>query len=141
MSKGAVPTAETLITSAALPDFFPYLGMSVLEASSTQAVVRMDAPKGLLSPFGPVHGGAIAALIDTSIGVAVAAHIAAHDRTATHALNINYIAFARQPVVIATARVLRLGQTVAHTEAEVRSEDGTLIAKSLGTFGILRRQA
>jgi uncharacterized protein (TIGR00369 family) len=125
------PTAE-------LPQFFEYLGMSIERATPEEAVVRMQVPKQLLSPHGPVHGGAISALIDTTIGIAVACRLPRGDRTATHELNINYISFADKPVVIATARVLRLGRTVAHTEAEARAEDGTLIAKALGTFGVFR---
>jgi len=123
-----------------LPEFFEYLGMSIERAGPEDAVVRMHVPKQLLSPHGPVHGGAISALIDTTIGIAVACRLAPGDRTATHELNINYISFANNPVVIATARVLRLSRTVAHTEAEARSEDGTLIAKALGTFGVFPRK-
>jgi uncharacterized protein (TIGR00369 family) len=138
MSK-SVPPGDQGAAGAALPDFFHYLGLSVERATPEKAVVRMQVPKGLLSPYGPVHGGAIAALIDTAIGVAVACRLTGGARTATHQLNINYISFAEKPVVIATARVLRLGRTVAHAEAEARSEDGALIAKALATFGVFRR--
>jgi uncharacterized protein (TIGR00369 family) len=127
-------------TAAGLPAFFEYLGMTIACASPEEAVVRMQVPKQLLSPHGPVHGGAISFLIDTAIGIAVACRLAPGDRTATHELNVNYISFAARPVVIATARVLRLSRTVAHTEAEVRAEDGTLIAKALGTFGVFPRK-
>ncbi len=123
-----------------LPEFFEYLGMSIERATPEEAVVRMHVPRQLLSPHGLVHGGAISALIDTAIGIAVACRLAPGDRTATHELNINYISFAAKPTVIATARVLRVSRTVAHTEAEVRGEDGTLIAKALGTFGVFPRK-
>jgi len=140
MTTRNAPTVDQLAAGAGLPDFFHYLGMSVERATPEEAVVRMQVPKGLLSPYGPVHGGAIAALIDTAIGVAVACRLTHGERTATHELNINYISFAAKPVVIATARVLRLGRTVAHTEAEARAEDGTLIAKALATFGVFPRR-
>lgn len=123
-----------------LPAFFEYLGMTIERASAEDAVVRMHAPKQLLSPHGPVHGGVISALIDTAIGIAVVCRLAPGDRTATHELNINYISFAASPVVVATARVLRLSRTIAHAEADVRSEDGTLIAKALATFGVFPRK-
>lgn len=132
---------EALAAGAELPEFFHYLGMSIVRASAEEAVVRMQVPKGLLSPFGPVHGGAIAALIDTAIGAAVACRIPPGSRTATHQLNINYISFAREPVVIATARVIRLGRSVAHTAAEARAEDGSLIATALATFGVMHRKS
>ena len=96
---------DQLAAGVELPEFFHYLGMSVVKAAADEAVVRMQVPKGLLSPYGPVHGGAIAALIDTTIGVAVACRMPHGARTATHELNINYISFSKEPVVIATARV------------------------------------
>jgi uncharacterized protein (TIGR00369 family) len=138
MTRRRVPTVEQIAAGVTLPPFFGYLGMSVVRATREEAVVRMEVPAALLSPFGPAHGGAIAALIDTAIGVAVACHLSYEDRTATHELNINYISFAKEPVVLATARVLRLGRTVAHAEADARCEDGTLIAKALATFGVFR---
>jgi uncharacterized protein (TIGR00369 family) len=139
MGKRDTPIIEQLADSPELPEFFHYLGMSLERATAEEAVLRMVVPKGLLSPFGAAHGGAIAALIDTAIGVAVACRLSLTDRTATHELNINYISFSTEPVVIATARVLRLGRTVAHCEAEARSESGALIAKALATFGIFRK--
>ena len=80
-----------------------------------------------------------AALLDAAIGAAVACRISGRDRTATHQLNINCVSFAREPAVIVTARVIRLDRTIAHTQAEGRAEDGTLIASALGTFGVIRR--
>ena len=139
MSAHEVPAVDPLAAGVELPDFFRYLGMSLVRATAEEAVVRMQAPKELLSPYGPVHGGVIAALIDTAIGVAVACRMAHGDRNATHELNINYIAFSKEPVVIATARVIRLGRSVAHCEAEARSEGGELIAKALATFGVFRK--
>jgi uncharacterized protein (TIGR00369 family) len=138
MSARDVDAVDRLAANPELPAFFPYLGMSVLRATSEEGVVRMQVPDVLRGPFGPAHGGAIAALIDTALGVAVACRMSPRDRTATHELNINYISFATEAVVIATARVIRMGQSVAHAEAEARTESGTLIAKALATFGVFR---
>ncbi len=121
-----------------LPAFFGYLGMSVVSISPEEVVMRMDVPPALFSPFGMVHGGAIAVLIDTALGAVVATNISAYDRTATHELNINYVTFTRGSVVFAKARILRLGRAVATVECEAVSESGELIAKALGTFGVFR---
>ena len=110
MSKPTLPI-EQPAADIELPQFFEYLGMSIERATAEEAVVRMQAPTQLLSPHGPVHGGAISALIDTAFGIAVVCRLQPGDRTATHQLNINYVSFSHIPVVIATARVLRLGRT------------------------------
>jgi acyl-coenzyme A thioesterase PaaI-like protein len=71
MSRQGTPSVDELAAGAEPPAFFPYLGMTVERVDDEEAVVRMDTPPALMSPYGPVHGGAIAALIDTAIGVAV----------------------------------------------------------------------
>ena len=63
------------------------------------AVLRMDVPEALLSPFGTVHGGVIATLFDTGLAVAVARRLDPEDRIATHNLNVTYVAFTRERVL------------------------------------------
>jgi uncharacterized protein (TIGR00369 family) len=122
-----------------MPAFFGYLGLTVLSAAPDDVAVRMTIPAGLYSPYGMVHGGAVAALIDTAFGIVVASQLPAGSRTATHELNINYISFSRGPTLLCRARVLRLGRAVASVEGEVISEaGGALVAKALATFGIFR---
>ena len=125
---------------AALPEFFHVLGMSVVETSPERAVLRMDVPTWFRSPFDQVHGGAIAAFMDTTFGAALAAKLSPQDRMATHELNVNYLSFAREHTLLCTARVLAMGQAVATVEGEVETEAGRLIAKALGTFGVFLRR-
>jgi uncharacterized protein (TIGR00369 family) len=133
------PTDLAKATQSELPEFFGYLGLTVLPTAADDVAVRMTIPAGLYSPYGMVHGGAVAALIDTTFGIAVARQLPAGSRTATHELNINYISFSRGPTLRCTARVLRLGQAVASLEGEVISEaGGALVAKALATFGVFR---
>lgn len=123
-----------------LPEFFHFLGMSPVELSQEQCTIRMDVPKAFRSPFDRVHGGAIAALIDTALGVAVAVQLGLNARTATHELSVSYISFAPEHTLLCTSRVLGMGRTVATVEGEVRTEDGRLVAKALGTFGVFRKK-
>ncbi len=133
------PTELAKAKAAELPAFFGYLGLTIVSATPEDVAVRMTIPEGLYSPYGMVHGGAVAALIDTAFGIVVACHLPAGSRTATHELNINYISFSRGPTLLCRARVLRLGQAVASVEGEVISEGGgALVAKALATFGVFR---
>jgi uncharacterized protein (TIGR00369 family) len=121
-----------------LPRFMQLLGLTIERADEHEAVVRMDVPDALMSPFGAVHGGFIAALFDTGLAIAVARRLEATDRLATHNLNVTYVAFSREQLVFCRARVVSLGKSVAVAEGEVVSDAGTLIAKALGTFGVRR---
>jgi acyl-coenzyme A thioesterase PaaI-like protein len=60
------------------------------------------------------------------------------DRIATHNLNVTYVAFAREQVLLCRARVVSLRRAVAVAEGEVATEAGHLVAKALGTFGVRR---
>jgi len=122
-----------------MPDFWPLFGFTIEHADERDAVLRMDVPPALLSPFGTVHGGVIAVLFDTGLALAVVRRLAPEDRVATHALNVTYVSFARAAVLRCRARVLRLGRAIAVAEGDVTTDAGDLVAKATGTFGVHRR--
>ena len=121
-----------------LPGFWQVLGISIEHADERAAVLRMDVPETLLSPFGTVHGGVIATLFDTGLAVAIARRLEPADRIATHNLNVTYVAFTRDRVLRCRSSVVSMRRTVAVAEGEVTAADGTLVAKALGTFGLRR---
>ncbi len=120
------------------PGFWQLLGFSIDRADEHEAVLRMDVPDALLSPFGAVHGGVLATLFDTALAVAIARRLEPADRIATHNLSVSYVAFTRERVLWCRGRVVSVRRTVAVAEGEVTSGDGTLVAKALGTFGLRR---
>jgi uncharacterized protein (TIGR00369 family) len=122
-----------------LPGFWELLGFTIEGADESGAVLRMDVPETLLSPFGTVHGGIIATLFDTGLAVAIARRLDPDDRIATHNLNVTYVAFTRARVLRCRARVVSLRRTVAVAEGEVIAAEDALVAKALGTFGVRRR--
>jgi acyl-CoA thioesterase len=124
-----------------LPGFWQLLGFAIEHADETAAVLRMDVPEALLSPFGTVHGGVIATLFDTGLAVAIARRLDPGDRIATHNLNVTYVTFTRDRTLRCRARVVSLRRTVAVAEGEVIASDGTVVAKALGTFGVRRLRA
>lgn len=120
------------------PGFIEAFGMTVERADDDEVVVAMDVPEMLMSPFGAVTGGAVAALFDTALAIAIHRRLAPADRLATHNLNVTYVAFSRDPRLVCRARVVSLRRAVAVAEGEVVRGDGTLVAKALGTFGVRR---
>lgn len=129
---------EQVATTMELPPFFKTLGLTLVEATEERAVVRMDVPDSLLTPHERVHGGVIAALIDTACGIAVVTRLAPGDRTATYGLDVHYTSFSQERVIFCTAQVADIKRSVATVEAEVRTEKGLLVAKALATFGVRR---
>jgi uncharacterized protein (TIGR00369 family) len=123
------------------PDFFTALGLTIERTTDDEAVVRMDTPANLMSPFGAVTGGAVAALLDTALAIAIAHRLDPSDRVATHNLNVTYVAFSRERRLECRARVVSLRRSVAVAQGDVLRADGTLVATALGTFGVRRAAA
>jgi acyl-coenzyme A thioesterase PaaI-like protein len=70
----------------------------------------------------------------------VARRLDAADRIATHALQVTYVAFTRARVLRCRTRAVSVHRRVATAEGDVVADDGTLVAKALGTFGLRRAQ-
>jgi uncharacterized protein (TIGR00369 family) len=122
-------------------DFWQALGIRIVSTGDDEAVVEMDAPEWTVSPFGAVHGGAVAMLFDTALPVAIARRLAGpEDRIATHQLSVSFAAFTTERRLTCRSRVVSLTRTVAVAEGEVRDSTGKLVAKALGTFGVRRRE-
>jgi len=118
--------------------FWDYLGFSIESGDASEVVLRMDVPEALMTPFDTVHGGIVATLFDTGLAVAVARRLEQADRIATHALQVTYVAFTSARVLRCRSRVVSLRRSIAVVEGEVVADDGTVVAKALGTFGVRR---
>jgi uncharacterized protein (TIGR00369 family) len=118
--------------------FCALLGIKIESAASGEARVRMPFRLDLLNeggPQAPIHGGAIASMIDTA---ALTALLTAPglQRTATIALTINYVNAGVHSDLIASARLRKRGRRIASLSVEVADEAGQLIADALVTFRI-----
>jgi len=111
--------------------FQKLLGMELLEVGPGEALVMMRGQKKFLNYLSIVHGGALASLCDTAMGMAVRSLGAF---PATVEMKINYISPGKEDQdIYAKGRVLKKGKTLLVTEAELTS-GGNLISKAVGTF-------
>jgi uncharacterized protein (TIGR00369 family) len=126
-------------------NFWAMLGIEALAAAEGWVRLRLPLRDDLRNADGaPLHGGAIAALIDAAVGGALATlHEAAAGGTGQASLdaNVSYIGAVREGAAIVEGRILRRGGTIAFGEAEVRDEAGNLAAKGRVTYMILRPRA
>lgn len=105
-----------------------------------------DGTASLRLPYSPerttygdvVHGGAIAALVDTAVMVTSWAGAPLPDqmRGATVSLSLEYVDAAHDEDIVASGRVLRRGRTLCFCEVDVTGEDGRTVAKALATYKI-----
>jgi uncharacterized protein (TIGR00369 family) len=83
-----------------------------------------------------VHGGSIAALIDSAAGSAIAAGCAPDsDRImGTIDMQVHFLERGKGTALIADAKMVRAGRAVGVASVDVRDEAGTLVAMGTATY-------
>lgn len=105
-------------------------GMRLEDAEEGTARVRLEVSESVLNPVGTLHGGAIATLVDDAGTAAIVSADAEGRPGVTTDLSVSYPSAAPAgETVIAEARVLKAGRTLAFVEVDVRTEPGKLVAR------------
>ncbi len=118
--------------------FSALLGLKIESAANGEARVRMPFRLDLLNeggPQAPIHGGAIASLIDTAAVTAVWTD-SKMQQSATISMTINYLNTGVSTDLIATARVRKRGRRIASLSVEVVDDKGQVVADSLVVFRV-----
>jgi uncharacterized protein (TIGR00369 family) len=115
--------------------FNQYAGFKLDAAGPGWSRMRMDLRPDVMNPFGAVHGGAIAALIDSAAGTAVAAGTLPVDRImGTIDMQVHFLERARGSALVAEGRLVRAGIAVAVATVDVRDDANALVAMGTATF-------
>ncbi len=118
----------------AVPPFHEYLGIEVERMEHGEASASLVLAPHHCNRRGVVHGGVMAALLDTALGAAVVSSIPSAWWCATISLSVQFLEGARQGRLRASGRVLRRGRRVAFAGGEVRDESGRLVATAQGSW-------
>jgi uncharacterized protein (TIGR00369 family) len=108
-----------------------HLGIRLLEIGQDRAQLILPYDERLATMGDVVHGGAIAALIDTAGMAATWADDAEPEslRGSTITMNVDYVDAARGKDLLATAVVVRRGRTMCFSDVTVTEPDGRVVAK------------
>jgi len=122
--------------------YWRLLGITVEEIGEGYVRLRLPLTASVRNfGSGPAHGGALSSLVDMAVGSAldsldlpdVVGHV-------TIDLSVSYLEAAQGEHVTAEGRMLRVGRTIAVGEAEIRDQDGRLLAKGRAAYLIWRRE-
>lgn len=118
--------------------FLAQLGIALAERSDGRARLELTVAEPHLRTRGIAHGGVIASLLDTAMGVAVSTKTPAGCFPVTAQLNVNFIrpAWNGEKLEI-LGDVRHAGRTTAVAMGEIRTESGVLVATSSGTFSFI----
>jgi uncharacterized protein (TIGR00369 family) len=122
------------LRNSAPGQLFGYELDSIGDGKAVMSLRVMDRHKQI---HGVVHGGILASLADTAGAMAAYPILPKGTRLATVEMTINYLEPVDRGPIIAEARVLRIGRTLAVSECEVKDAAGRLAAKALLTFAIM----
>lgn len=110
------------IAAGELPQFpmADLIGFRLCEVRRGEVVFEADVGERHFNPIGSIHGGYAAVLIDSASGCAVFSTIALGDAWTTLHLDVDYLRpMPTAGVVRCMGRVVRVGGTVAVSEAEI----------------------
>ncbi|HKP29258.1 MAG TPA: PaaI family thioesterase [Gemmatimonadales bacterium] len=114
---------------------FPsHLPMRLTDMTMDTSRVELDIAECHMQPFGIVHGGVIATLVDTATFWAGIGPLAEDSGLVNVDLKLNYLESATQGRLVATGRRIRAGRTTSYTEAYVHTGEGRLIAHGTSTL-------
>ncbi len=118
--------------------YFKLLSMTIVDAGLGFSLLEIDLDRKHLQPFGFVHGGVFASIIDAACFWSLFHEIEDPNAGATTVdLKLNYLAPAASGKLIAKGRRIKLGRTLGYAEATVSDEDGKLLAHGTSTLMIL----
>ncbi|UCE55099.1 MAG: PaaI family thioesterase [Desulfobacterales bacterium] len=122
--------------------YFTLLSMQIRDIGSGYSFIEIDLAQKHLQPFGYVHGGVFASIIDAAAFWALYYDIDEKDAGATTVdLKLNYLAPAQSGKLIAKGRRIKMGKTLGYAEAEVSDENEKILAHGTSTVIILPGKA
>jgi uncharacterized protein (TIGR00369 family) len=114
------------------------LGRTVLEAGDGRARVAYEAREDFLNRRGVIQGGFLAAMLDSAMGIAAATTMADGIAPVTIEMKVSFLRPAKTGRLVADARVVQTGQSLAFLEATLSTENGEAVATASATASLRR---
>jgi uncharacterized protein (TIGR00369 family) len=111
--------------------FAEHCGIEEVGFSDGRTQIRLVLAPHHANNVGIAHGGVICTLIDIAMGSVARSTLGRP--VITLDMQTSFLSPGRG-TLIAEGRILRAGMSIVFCEADVRTEDGTLVAKGSGVF-------
>lgn len=112
------------------------LRLSVESVGRSEATLRLPFDPQLVRVGGTVCGQALMTAADTAMVIALSGALGGFRAMATVGQTISFMRPISGADVLVTARVLRVGRTMAFGEIEMRAADGPLAAHATTTYAL-----
>jgi uncharacterized protein (TIGR00369 family) len=133
------PPAADAVESACVP-FLDLLRIRLVEAAGGRSRAELTVGAEHLRTLGIMHGGVMATLLDTSMGMAAGSVAPAGHDVVTVQLNLHFIRPAWEgETLVAVGEVRHAGRRTAVARGEVHTAAGILAGSGSATFMFLPR--
>jgi uncharacterized protein (TIGR00369 family) len=109
-----------------------FLGLRIDAVEAGRMIASLEAKEEFHNPFGSMHGGIIAGLVDHVLGAVLYPVIPRGHWAATTEFKLNYLAPVRTGTVTAEATIISMTKRTAVVRVEV-SNDGRAVCSAQGT--------
>ena len=112
--------------------------LKILTETLGEGTARLSLPiePHLTNSIGTVHGGVIMSLLDVALCTAARTLHPDSLGVITIDLSTSFIGGGSGARLLAEARVLKNGRSMIFVEGEAKNEDGSLVAKAIGTVRV-----
>lgn len=128
---------KKLIEKVNTSPFPRHLRMRLVSISLDLAMVKLETEQCHLQPFGIVHGGVMATLIDTATFWSAFLRLPEDAGLVNIDLKLNYLKSIASGTMTAEGRCIRTGRSINYAEASVMDKEGNLIAHGTSTLMVL----
>jgi uncharacterized protein (TIGR00369 family) len=117
------------------PPIYHLTGLELTEIAPGEATVKLPCSKWLSTSAGTVQGGFTAMLAESAMGAAAFSTVEAGTAVASLDLKVNYLrpVFPDGEPIVATARIIHRGRTLAVTTVEITNAEGKHVALATGS--------
>lgn len=117
-----------------------WLAAKLLHIEPGKVEMEVTVRKEMTNPYGNIHGGMMATIIDEAIGWAVLSATFQSHYTSVN-LNIDFLyAAALDEKIIAKSEIIRAGKKMLHTSVNVYNTNGVLLARAASNLVVTGMQ-
>lgn len=129
---------EAVAKKVSVSPYFTLISMEITNLDWGQSRLEVVVEEKHLQPFGMVHGGVYASVVDAAAFWAVYPQIDEGLGITTVELKLNYLAPTSTGSLIAKGKSIKVGKSLCLGEAYVEDETGKLLAHGTETMMVLK---
>ena len=117
--------------------YFSLISMKIKELEWGTSILEVELEEKHLQPFGYVHGGAIASVMDAATFWAVFPQVKDGMGLTTVEIKVNFLAPVKEGKLVAKGRCIKIGKTLALGDATIYDGNGNLLGHGTATMMIV----